>query len=134
MTVSSYQILRLVTRVLREGAADREPEASRPPAPSFDRVELSIRAREQAAEAALSLRLPPGAAVRVATIVDTVELPIATRSELERRAGSFMHPPQPPNPASPPIPRARRPFPTSGESEPLYDEDFEGAADSVPKE
>jgi hypothetical protein len=123
MAYSSYQVQRMVTRLRRArqaaaqalglgagGAeAGSEADVSREPARTgFDRVQLSERALAQAAEAAASIRLPPGTPVSPAIVVDDTPLPLPTRIELERRAGSFMRPPLAPYPAPAPIPRIRR--------------------------
>ena len=122
MASSSYQVQRMVTRLRRVRQAAAEAPGSgaglaggaagrvaREPAESgFDPVRLSERARAQAAEAAASIRLPPGTPVAAAIIVDDTPLPLPTRIELERRAGSFMRPPLAPDPAPTPIPRIRR--------------------------
>ena len=112
MAGSGYQILRLIShlRHVRGEGGNRGVQPA-PMAGGADRVRLSEKAREQAAQVAELIRLPPGTPVAVASIVDQSPLPLATRIELERRAGSFMHPPQVPSPAPAPIPRARRPFP-----------------------
>jgi len=112
MAYSSYQVQRMVARLrhARQAAARALGVASEPAAagPETDRVQLSLRAREQVAAVADSLRLPAGTPVSPATIEDRVPLPLPVRSELERRAGSFMHPPVVPATAQVPIPRARR--------------------------
>jgi hypothetical protein len=112
MAYSSYQVQRMVTRLrrARQSAARAlgiAPESAAA-GPGADRVQLSLRAREQAAAVADSLRLPPGTPVSPATIVDDAPLALPIRIELERRAGSFMRPPLVPAPAQTPIPRARR--------------------------
>ena len=112
MAGSSYQILRLIER-LRHARGDSAPHGAEDSAAiaAVDRVRLSEKAREQSAQIASMIRLPPGTPVAVASIVDQESIPLPTRIELERRAGSFMHPPQQPVPGPVPIPRARRPFP-----------------------
>lgn len=124
MAVSSYQVQRFISRLRRGFAA---PEAAGAPAPGkmsqADLVQLSERARSQAAQAAASLRLPAGTPVPVATIVDDAPLAPETLRELERRAGSFMRPPLAPAPGVPPFPRARRPSSPAEAPEPLRDED-----------
>jgi len=114
MAVSSYQVQRLISR-LRRRPAPSEPAA--PAAPGglspADLVQLSERARSQAAQVAASLRLPPGTPVSAATIVDEAPLPPATLRELERRAGSFMRPPLLPAPEAPPFPRVALPRPAA---------------------
>jgi hypothetical protein len=106
------------------GPAVELPPLQRTDPTSADRVELSARARVQAAEAAASWRLPPGTPVSAASIVETAPLPAVTLAELERRAGSFMRPPLIPTPPAAAIPRARRPFAPGPAPEPLEDEDF----------
>lgn len=123
MAYSSYQVQRMVTRLRRArqaaaqalgqsaGSAESGSAAmgAREPAGTgYDRVRLSERALAQAAEAAASIRLPPGTPVSPAMVVDDAPLPLATRIELERRAGSFMRPPLAPCPPPAPIPRVRR--------------------------
>jgi hypothetical protein len=130
MAVSSYQVQRLITRLRRlRGAQSADTGATAgPAAPGGSavavRVQLSERARQQAAEAAASLRLPAGAPVSVVTIVDATPLAAETLRELERRAGSFMRPPPEPAAGPAPFPRARRPFPPTGEPEPFSGEDL----------
>lgn len=110
MNYSTYQVQRLMTLLRRGrdrfGGSPKGDASSRPG--GFDRVLLSERAKAQAAEIAASIRLPAGPAVSTATIVDDSPLPLPTRIELERRAGSFMHPPQKPTPGPIPIPRVRK--------------------------
>jgi hypothetical protein len=117
MGYSTYQVQRLMARLKRErrprSEAESEAAPSAAPLPGTDRVRLSELARAQIGAAAEVLRLPAGTPVSPATIVDDSPLPPAVRSELERRAGSFMRPPLPP-PARVPIPRARRLPPEPG--------------------
>ena len=112
MANSSYQVQRMVTRLRRARQAAAlalggVPESAAA-ASAADRVQLSLRAREQAAAVADSLRLPAGTPVSPATIVDGAPLPLPIRIELERRAGSFMRPPLMPVPPPAPIHRVRR--------------------------
>ena len=112
MGYSSFQVQRLMTRLRRARQAAQTAPAAAPEqsasAPGPDLVRLSRLAQAQAAETAEEIRLPPGAPVTTASIVDREPVPLPTRIELERRAGSFMRPPHPPSPGPLPIPRARR--------------------------
>jgi hypothetical protein len=110
MATSSYQVQRMVSRLRRARQSAARALGVAPDAASAgaDRVQLSLRAREQAAAAADSLRLPAGTPVSPATIVDDAPLPLPVRIELERRAGSFMRPPLAPAPSPAAIPRVRR--------------------------
>ena len=109
MSGTAYQILRLISRIRRtdERAREEQSGAETPPSEAADRVQISTMAREQANRVADMIRLPPGTPVSAATIVDQKPLPLATLMELERRAGSFMHPPFKPTPGPAPIPRAK---------------------------
>ncbi len=100
------------TEVVGLGAMSQEAVAE-PPAPmrvvsGFDHVRLSAQAIQEAAKAT-ALHMPAGPRRPTVTIIDDSPLPLPTRVELERRAGSFMRPPQMPSPPPIPIPRTRRP-------------------------
>jgi hypothetical protein len=149
MAYSSYQVQRMMERLKRmrasteaetpdtalahqelDGRVDDAAEAAQSDAApihitrvvsGLDRVELSARAIQQAIQASAAQRLSAGPRIPTVTIIDDSPLPLPTRIELERRAGSFMRPPLAPSPGPLPIPRVRRPSPVNEAADPLAD-------------